>query len=369
MKKAKILITITLLSFVIACNISPKLVITTSKAEMAKMGITDTVQEWEDGFRTDRSKGFFEWWYFDAHLDDGSTVVIVYMTKSIMEYKGPLKPGVMITITKPNGEKIDTTLSFSPDMFSAEKEKCNVKIGPNWVKGDLHTYNLHAQANEISVDLALTGIAPPCRPRDGKVFFDDRDHYFGWVAPIPHGSVKGTLTYDGETIQVNGTGYHDHNWGNLSLPSVQDHWYWGRAQFDDYTAIFVEQTTSKKYGAKKLPVFYLAKGDSLLTKNGLPLKLKASNFIKHSSGREYPTELYFSWEDEGNKVSISLNNPEMIEAKSLLSGLPTWKIKLIRIFANPYYFRFNSEMDLDIEFGDIKTQKKGHVLYELMQLK
>ena len=38
----------------------------------------DTVQLWEDGARTDDSKNQFEWWYFDAELDDGSLVVAYF---------------------------------------------------------------------------------------------------------------------------------------------------------------------------------------------------------------------------------------------------------------------------------------------------
>ena len=30
----------------------------------------ETVSNWEDGARTDDSKNQFEWWYFDAELED-----------------------------------------------------------------------------------------------------------------------------------------------------------------------------------------------------------------------------------------------------------------------------------------------------------
>jgi hypothetical protein len=42
---------------------------------------SNTPEKWEDGIRTSGEKGTYEWWYFDAHLDDGSTVVIVFFTK------------------------------------------------------------------------------------------------------------------------------------------------------------------------------------------------------------------------------------------------------------------------------------------------
>jgi len=347
----------------------PKPIITTSDEELTQQGITEVVQPWEDGFRTDKGQDFFEWWYFDAHLDDGATAVIVFHTKEIMGFDGPMKPGLKFTITRPDGVQLSETPVFPAEAFSASKQHCDVKIGPNWVSGDLHTYQLHAEENGMIADLTFTGIVPPWRPRDGKVFFGDREHYFAWVVPIPHGKVEGTLVYDGKTHHVTGTGYHDHNWGNLSLPKVQDHWYWGRAQLGDFTVIFVEQTTTKTYGSKKLPVFLLAKGDQILTGNGNPLRLETRKFVKHPGGREYPTELDFHWELDGNRVHIALRQPEVIDATSLLEMLPFWKRKLLRLFANPYYFRFNAKMDLDVDFGDIQAHEQGSVLYELMLLR
>jgi len=41
----------------------------------------DSIVVREDGMRTTGKRGTFEWWYFDAHLDDGLKVVIVFFTK------------------------------------------------------------------------------------------------------------------------------------------------------------------------------------------------------------------------------------------------------------------------------------------------
>jgi predicted secreted hydrolase len=80
----------------------------------------------------------------------------------------------------------------------------------------------------------------------GKSFFGDLDHFFAWLPSIPYGTVEGKLTHSGQTHSVRGTGYHDHNWGNVALPSVLDHWYWVRAHVGPYTLIFVEQIALKK---------------------------------------------------------------------------------------------------------------------------
>jgi len=348
---------------------SPKPIFITNLQQLKDLGITNEVKTFEDGFRTNKNRGFFEWWYFDAHFDDGTTAVIVFMTKSLTNYNGPLKPAVMITINRSDGSKIFKVIQSSKKEFSSSKKQCDVNIGKNWVKGDLKKYELHTVIEDIEVNLTFTGIVAPWRPRDGKIFFGDKKHYFAWVAPIPHGTVKGSMLYDDEIHQVTGVGYHDHNWGNLSLPTVQDHWYWGRTTLDDFTVLFVEQTTTKKYGSIKLPVFLLAKGTEVLIGDGEPLKLEISDFTNHSSGHKYPNKLVFKWINGDDKVIITLKNPKIIEATSLLSAFPKWKQIIARIFVNPYYFRFNAQIELEINYGDIKTVKTGTTLYELMQLR
>ena len=51
-----------------------------------KLGLKkDTVELWEDGMRTDGSKGTYEWWYFDSHYPDGTILVIFFYSKSPIE--------------------------------------------------------------------------------------------------------------------------------------------------------------------------------------------------------------------------------------------------------------------------------------------
>ena len=40
---------------------------------------TNAPEKWEDGMRSTGGKGTYEWWYFDAHLEDGSILVIVFL--------------------------------------------------------------------------------------------------------------------------------------------------------------------------------------------------------------------------------------------------------------------------------------------------
>ncbi len=335
-----------------------------------KAGLGESVALWEDGQRCDTGPGFFEWWYFDAHLDDGSTAVVVFATKPFTERTGPLKPGVRLAINTPDGRTLGGFPLFDPAQYSAVRAQCDVKISHNWVRGDLHRYELHAEYSGLAADLTFTGTVPPWRPGAGITYYDEElTRFFGWLPAVPYGKVEGTLTYDGKVHKVSGSGYHDHNWGNVGLPEIMSHWYWGRAHVAGYTLIFVEMTSAREYGAQKIPVFMLAHHDKILTGDGAPLTLEAREFEKHPGGRQFPRKIDFCWKSGEGEVNIALRHPQVIEATSLLGFLPPWQQRFMRLFTNPYYFRFTAEMKLRVDLPGEKCSEKGTALFEIMLLK
>ncbi len=340
---------------------------------LKREGINETVATWEDGQRAPTQHGSFEWWYFDAHFDDATTAVIVFATKPIINPGAPLTPNLSLTITRPGGTK-SAEFSFLPaGLFSASSEICDVKLGPSWVRQTGQesgwTFSLHAETDHLAADLTFSGLVPPWRPGVGKSFFGDLDHFFAWLPSIPYGTVEGKLIYDGQTHSVQGTGYHDHNWGNVALPSVLDHWCWGRAHVGPYTLIFVEQIALKKYGSARLPVFLLAKDASILAEDARCLSMQARDFMRHPGERNYPREVDFTWKRDQDLVKLELRKQNLIEGISLLTALPPLQRRLARLFTNPYYFRFNTELDLEINLGSLHDSVRGPALYEIMMLR
>ena len=69
-----------------------------------KLGLTrNKVELWEDGMRTDGSKGTYEWWYFDSSYPDGTKLIIFFYSKSPIEVDGPIKPMSTMELTLPDG--------------------------------------------------------------------------------------------------------------------------------------------------------------------------------------------------------------------------------------------------------------------------
>jgi predicted secreted hydrolase len=345
---------------------------------LQREGLRATPEVWEDGLRAEPKAGNFEWWYFDSQLEDGSTAVVVFFTKTLLDRQSRLKPGVSLTITRPTGEKLSATSQVLPADFSASKERCYVRAGESWVRGDLCTYELHAKAGDLVAQLNFTGLVPPWRPGAGKNYYNEEmTRYFAWFPAIPHGTVEGHLIYDGKVHPVKGACYHDHNWGNVGLNEVLSHWYWGRAHLGDYTLIFAEMNATERYSSQKIPVFMLAKDSQILSGDGGQLSVEELDFIADPGGRSYPEGLNLEWKNETMRVSLKLREPRLIDSFSLLDLLPTWQRLIGKIIANPYYFRFKADLDLQIDSGDPRsvqpnkqhTRMEGQALYELIWLR
>src|SRR5882762_4531078 len=69
-------------------------------ADYERLGIAPVeIAQFEDGQRIGTERGHYEWWYFDAHLDNGATIVVVFYTKPNVSPNGPLAPRITINIT------------------------------------------------------------------------------------------------------------------------------------------------------------------------------------------------------------------------------------------------------------------------------
>ena len=335
---------------------------------------TQPVEPWEDGYRTNGLEDAFEWWYFDSIYEDGTTIVVTYTTKAKKPTKPPLTPNVTTIIKDASGEKRKVTIDYTAADFSSSTETCDVIMGPNHWKGDLDHYEMHNEGEGVSLDLAFDRGAPSWRPNGGVDFVDEtRTTWSGWVVPVPYGTVEGTLTVDGESRSLKGTCYHDHNWSNVNLGTVLDHWYWGRGHIGDFTLVFAMLTDRKSSGIggrKKTPLFYLAKGDEVITDDADPLTLVTRQFVKGPGDKTYPELLDWHWHTEEGDVHLALRDVKLLDAVDLSEVLPRWERPLAHLFVGkPFYFDFHGELELTVDLGSVHERAAGSIIFEKMMLK
>jgi hypothetical protein len=333
-------------------------------------------EKWEDGIRTSGEKGTYEWWYFDAHLDDGSTIVIVFFTKFMTNINKSLTPLVTLNIDKADGTKIEKSFIGDPDHFFASKDSCNVKIGKNYFVGNLKTYEIHFEDEDINLTANLTKTTESWRPKTGHLLFGtEKSKEFNWVVPVPQGKVSVSYNYDDNEINTSGSGYHDHNWGNNSIMELFNHWYWSRAEIGPYNVIASEMIAEKEFNNESTIVFNVSKDGKTITDNGEYVTLYRTIGKMHPTlDKEVSDNLLFIYDspEDEYRYEYYLYKENFIVESNLLEevlgkGLKYTMVKMLTGI-NPAYFRFKGRAELRVYKGIVLVDKhvSSSAVWELM---
>ena len=339
--------------------------------DYARIGIEPrAIKLWEDGMRTDGSRGTYEWWYFDAHLDDGAKLVVVFLTKEMTALKKPLSPSIRIDLTLPDGTSIRKLAGFPAETFSASTETCDVRIGDNAFVGDLHTYTIRAHVEEIEVDVTLTGQVPAWRPETGYwLFGEEAEHFFAWLPSVPQGRVEATYRVDGTSRTVAGVGYHDHNWGNAPMLDLMHHWYWARGAAGPYSVIASYITAEKRYGYDALPVFMLARDGELIADDGDKVTFEElGRYIDTATGKPVGNVTRYTYTDGEERYIITFTRLSDLATDKFiddLSGLKKLVARLARF--DGAYLRFAGELRIERYRGEqLVESHRDDALWEMM---
>jgi hypothetical protein len=344
----------------------------TSAGSYAELGLSPSViQSWEDGMRTTGRPGTYEWWYFDFTLDDGSTVVIVYYTKDFTRPGSSLQPFVSFQMETPGSPSVTRFIAARPAEFAAAKDGCDVRIGASTVRGDLHDYTLHLEGGDLRADLTLHGTVPPWRPRTGHMVFQKgTSHYFAWLPSVPHGRVQGTIVVGGATRAVSGTGYHDHNWGDVSMLELIHDWYWGRAQVGDYTVIASYITARAEYGSAPIPLFMLARDGAVLVDDASKVRFEASDvYTDGYTAKPVAGKLVYNYDDGTSRYRVTFSRERDINRTRFVDGLRGVQALLARVAGfDGAYLRFTGPATVERMQGDrvVETATERSAVWELM---
>ncbi|HDS59981.1 MAG TPA: hypothetical protein ENN54_06820 [Thermoplasmatales archaeon] len=155
-----------------------------------------------------------ETWYFEALLNQSRSVVFIVtvlaggegerglcLTGLYMYEEGDLRAG----------ERVATS-SFRvsaawPHLEVDGEEVCTARVTP---QGDM-AYRISFSLRGWGLSLTMVNRSRGWQGEMGR----------GWWLAVPVLAVNGTLTVDGEQVEVRGTGYHDHNRFSLFTPLLE----------------------------------------------------------------------------------------------------------------------------------------------------
>lgn len=326
-----------------------------------------------NGWHDSTHKKAFEHWYFDAHLDTGHTV-IAFFTKRRPEEKAGCDPSVQLIVYGPDGTKRQVTVAHPKSSASFSTERCDVVIGHNTATQDigangLPVFRIHIAEEDLAFDLEFTNELPSWMPGRGDTFYNDVEH-FGWCVGGPRERVTGTITIGGETLQANGIGYADHNWGVGDMKRIIDRWHWGRLYLDDVSLIFATVLTQKRFNRHMSRPLMLAIDGKIVLSTG-EVELTEGPMVFHEgANRSYPQWLRLT---AGDQVDLRLDIQRILDFQDLLDEVPVARSRFVKPLINklgirPGYFRFDSTYTLKINVDGHEMSRSGSTLHELVGL-
>jgi hypothetical protein len=362
--------------------------------DYARLGVSpDGVETWEDGRRSEDAAGTWEWWYFDAMLDDGSRTVVQFFTKDNPHISSAeLHPTLRITITAPDGTKHDATANVPADEARFSTERCDVVYGPHVFQGDLSDYRINvAETDGLAADLTLHSRSKPFRPGTAYFGFGDHDErFYTWLCVVPAGEVTGTLTYGGKTYTVNGRGYHDHQWGTIPVLEGWNHWTWSRQSFDDLAILVFDMIANRDYGYTRFPLCFVqdAEGNVVFQNTHDVDYSVLSEYTDPSNGKVYPKDSRYVFDNEMGHAEYTLREESVIESmdvRNAVAGklksklgktLAKWVTPLLVKWSsrkmaakglNPSYARYSGHGELKLTPAEGQpVEREGSLIYEFM---
>jgi hypothetical protein len=258
------------------------------------------------------------------------------------------------------------------EQFRASTGSCDVHIADNWIRGHAPDvpYEIHFAATDVVVDVVLRPQVPSWRPATGHVFFGEHDeHFFAWLPSVPQGTVEVDLKVGLQTEQLRGIGYHDHNWGDVPMPRLINHWYWGRAQAGPYSIIASYITAEHRYGDTEIPIFLLAKGAKIVADDATKVRFHLEGeHTDRQSGKPVGDVVVYEYKDAHEEYRASFRRELTIVDHQLVEDVSGMKHLLARLaHFDGSYLRFTGNVQLEHVVESRKTEDVSDPgIWELM---
>jgi predicted secreted hydrolase len=299
---------------------------------------------------------YYEWWYFDASFSNGYHMVITFHYRNL--FLKPMVPSLQFFIYRPDGTRVDRYAICDSEKISAHPDYCDVRMAESWVRDRGDHYELYINIKGDGARLNLKNTVPSWKLGSGFNYKNEETGLVaGWVVPMPHAHVEGELFIKDEIIAVEGSAYHDHNWGNFHCYKTFRRWYWGRIHSERYTVDYAKVIPRDEEAPLVTPLL-LARGNDIILSTDM-LDVELDNVERdEQTGQDYAQRLVLTADALGVKISVEINSHRVIEFMKL-PRVTDW---------DHYYFRFLADYRMSLEIDGIKESAGGEHLFELMML-
>lgn len=312
---------------------------------------------------------FFELWWFDAQTDDGIVIIANFHLGFLVNGLGD-NPFVELMVYLPGESPVYEKQVFTWDDFRANPSVLDLSVGPNRLNGNYPVYSIKCKTKRISMDLKFEAVFISGRMEPDTIDFSDGT-YLGWLVPMPRAEVSGSINVGEKKFTINGYGYHDHAWGNISVTRTLKGWNWFRFHDKDITIMFADYYLTDSYDRNNIPllmIFYKEKPVVITDKVIVSSSGKyPSAQMRHVPDASFKIEIL----DEDAQGHITLTPDKIVHYHDFLDE-SSWFVRTMAhiFYGYPEGVRFKSgiEMDIRTASGNIKTSGEN-AFQEILYLK
>lgn len=337
-------------------------------ADYEQLGIKpNEIELWEDGRRIKNEKGWWEWWYFDSILDDGTRAVVQFFTKSggTMNFKHA-HPKFTMRVTLPDGTERSEEASFKESEATWSYERCGVDYDGNLFDGNYEDYTIRVKPiNGTGVDFTMHSLSRPYRPGSSYFELGEPGRVYTWLCAVPKGEVTGTITVDGQTRDVHGYGYHDHQWGNTIQYEFLNHWLWARQSTENHTLAVFDFILNENYGFKRIPFVFLQDLDGNLlfsSTDNVECTIEEELF-QEASQVNFPKITHYLFRDGDKTLDYTLTVKDELDGRNVYKEMPFFMRGMFD-GTKPKYGRYLAEGRVTYSDGTTSFTEASDLIYE-----
>jgi len=306
----------------------------------------------DDAFHGSKKRKSAEWWYFDATFTNNYSLHVGIRTFS-KKNKG--KVSLFLEFYK-DGKLIEkSTKKFPFNNLKTSQDYPYVKILDNNIlnfnkknykeKGEW-IYNIRLELEKNKVNLKFIGTT------NGFKFETKAE---SWTVALPKARISGDITVNGKNMNVEGIGYHDHNW-NYSLLTPFTYgkgWYWGKIMSKNLSVSWAEVIKSKK--TREILAVFNKDKNGFFESNVENIIFDVERFEKINN-RKIPTHFKLKIDDKINNKKIKADVKMDVK-----------EVHFDKVMFIASYWRFHVKAEGYISIDSVKEEVNKTQIMELMK--
>jgi hypothetical protein len=179
-----------------------------------------------------RAASWAEWLYFNGRSRDRRLrVYLTFLVGPRAATAGKRRAGVRLQLER-DGRSTNYSAQAEVDEAQVLAQAPDLDIAGNHVRLKGLSYQITLVMAGLSADIVLD--AQPGRSLPPASIRGAGGWVTGYVVPVLSGAMRGTLRIGGESLTLDASGYHDHNWGFWEGVS----WQWGQVAHEDLSVVY-----------------------------------------------------------------------------------------------------------------------------------